>query len=115
MVLREMKDEKCRRSFFISVLLGFLCLVHAHLHMFYEFRVGLPNSWRNILSCCMGSWYWYLVGDMVMKDKTLNWSGKTWLIIPLACGYLWRLSQVGSPMNSVTVNREQLTQIQHGK
>lgn len=50
-----------------------------------------------------------------MKDKTVNWSGKTWRIIPLACGYLWRLSQAGSPMNSVTVNREQLIQIQHGK
>lgn len=50
-----------------------------------------------------------------MKTSTVTWSGARWNVIPLACGYLWRLSQVGSPMNSVTVNREQLIQIQHGK
>lgn len=50
-----------------------------------------------------------------MKDKAVIWSGKTWMIIPLACGYLWRLVCQDDNRKSVTVNHETLIQIQHGK
>ncbi|KAF2282417.1 hypothetical protein GH714_044102 [Hevea brasiliensis] len=48
------------------------------------------------------------------ERQKLIWSGKTWLIIPLACGYLWRLVCQSDNRKSVTVNHETLIQIQHG-
>lgn len=50
-----------------------------------------------------------------MKTSTVTWSGARWNVIPLACGYLWRLVNQSDNRKAVTVNHETLIQIQHGK
>ncbi len=42
----------------------------------------------------------------------IRFAGKVWRVIPLACGYLWRL-QCGD--KQFTVNRDELIQLEHGK
>lgn len=50
-----------------------------------------------------------------MKTSIVIWSGSRWNVIPLACGYLWRLVNQTDHRKAVTVNHEMLIQIQHGK
>lgn len=39
---------------------------------------------------------------------TVTHKNKPHNVTPLACGYKWRLTQVGSPLNSEVRNRDQM-------
>lgn len=46
------------------------------------------------------------------KHERVKFSDKYWDVIPLACGYLWRIT-CGDEKR--TINYETLLQLQHGK